>query len=53
MPLEPFEGLEVLEVGIEMPGAAGGLRDPMRIDPQEFSQGERVFIVHELSLIHI
>lgn len=32
--LTDFEGLSVRQVGIEIPGAAGGLRDPLRIDPQ-------------------
>ena len=40
MILSPFCGQSVRQVGIEMPGAAGGLRDPMKIDPQEFDLGD-------------
>lgn len=45
--LAPFEGSPVRQAGIEIPGAAGGLREAMKIDPQEFHKGERVFIVLE------
>lgn len=45
--LDPFEGLPVLEAGIEIPGAAGGLRDAMKIEPQTFHKGEQVFVVLE------
>lgn len=31
--LGEFEGKTVLSVGIEIPGAAGGLRDALAIDP--------------------
>lgn len=47
MSLTKFKGREVSRAAVEIPGAAGGLRDAMRIDPQEFEQGERVFIVLE------
>lgn len=45
--LEPFEGLPVVEAGIEIPGAAGGLREAMKIDPSTFHKGEQVFVVLE------
>jgi hypothetical protein len=45
--LADFEGLAVRQSGIEIPGAAGGLRDPMKIDPQAFRKGERVYVVLE------
>lgn len=45
--LAPFEGKDVLQVGIELPGAAGGLRESLRVDPQEFHQGDKVYVVHE------
>lgn len=48
--LSDFEGLSVRQVGIEIPGAAGGLRDPLRIDPQEWHKGERLFVVFELQV---
>lgn len=43
--LTPFEGLAVRQVGIEIPGAAGGLRDAMKIEPAEFHKGETVYVV--------
>lgn len=43
--LEPFEGLPVVEAGIEIPGAAGGLREAMKIDPATFHKGEEAFVV--------
>ena len=46
-PLENFEGLPVVEAGIEIPGAAGGLREAMKIDPATFHKGEQVFVVLE------
>lgn len=38
--LTEFEGLPVTEAGVEIPGAAGGLRDAMKVDPVEFHQGD-------------
>lgn len=46
--LSDFEGLAVRQVGIEIPGAAGGLRDPLRVDPREFHHGEVTQVVLEL-----
>lgn len=43
--LTEFEGLHVIASGIEIPGAAGGLQPAMKIDPQEFHQGEVVHVV--------
>lgn len=43
--LADFEGKSVVEVGIEIPGAAGGLREAMKIDPVTFTQGETTFVV--------
>lgn len=43
--LTPFEGQDVRRASIEIPNAAGGLRDAMKIDPQEFHQGEEIYIV--------
>ena len=42
--LDDFEGKAVRQVGIEMPGAAGGLRDAMKVAPEQFLQGEEVWI---------
>lgn len=46
-PLSDFEGLPVRQAGVEMPGAAGGLRDAMKVAPQEFHKGEKVWIAIE------
>jgi hypothetical protein len=43
--LTQFEGMDVRRASIEIPNAAGGLRDAMKIDPQEFHQGEEIYIV--------
>jgi hypothetical protein len=45
--LSPFEGSPVTRVGIEMPSAAGGLREAMKFEPVELHKGDRVFIVTE------
>lgn len=46
--LTPFEGKDVLAAAIEIPNAAGGLREAMAIDPQEYHHGERRYVVLEL-----
>lgn len=46
--LTDFEGLPVIASAIEIPGAAGGLQPAMKIDPQEFHQGEEVFVAFRL-----
>lgn len=46
--LTPFEGKDVLSAAIEIPNAAGGLREAMRIDPQEFHHGDKRYVVLEL-----
>lgn len=43
--LTPFEGLPVLASAIEIPGAGGGLRDAMQVDPVELHFGQEVFVV--------
>lgn len=48
--LTDFEGLPVRQVGLEIPGAAGGLRDPLRVDPQEWHKGDRLYVVMELQV---
>lgn len=45
--LTPFEGKDVRQSGVEMPGAAGGLKAAMKVDPQEFHQGDKVWIAIE------
>lgn len=45
--LSDFEGERVLGAGIEIPSAAGGLREAMKIEPQEFHGGQRLYVVLE------
>lgn len=45
--LDPFEGQPVLSVGIEIPGAAGGLRESLKIDPVQLHHGEKVYVLLE------
>lgn len=48
MPTLPdFEGMPVRQAGAEVPGLAGGLRDAMKIDPEAYHQGTKVFIITE------
>lgn len=43
-----FEGLPVLGVGIEIPNAAGGLQDPLKVDPLILHGGDVAFATFEL-----
>lgn len=43
--LGKFEGAEVLGVGIEIPSAAGGLRDALRIDPLVMHRNEERLVL--------
>ena len=43
--LPDFEGRPVIGVGIEIPGAGGGLRDALTIDPQVFHYDDVVHVV--------
>lgn len=45
--LEDFEGCAVVRSGIEIPNAAGGLRDAMEIEPRQFHHAEKVYVVLE------
>lgn len=51
--LTKFEGHAVRQVGIEIPGAAGGLREALKIDPQEFRQGTTVYVVLECPVVKV
>lgn len=51
--LGTFEGSPVTKAGITIPGLAGGLRDAMRIDPEAFRKGERLFVVAECTVIDV
>lgn len=48
--LDPFEGQPVLSVGMEIPGAAGGLRESMKLDPVQLHKGQRVYVVMETTV---
>lgn len=52
-PLTTFEGLNVIASGVEIPGAAGGLQPAMKIDPQEFHQGDVVHIVFRCTVAKV
>lgn len=43
--LGTFEGADILSVGIEMPGAGGGLRDALKIEPATFHKDEEVMVL--------
>lgn len=45
--LEPFEGLPVIQSKIEIPNAAGGLRDAMKIEPRAWRKGDTAFVLME------
>lgn len=45
--LSDFEGLPVRQAGAEVRGLEGGLRDSIKIDPEEFHHGERVILITE------
>lgn len=53
MGLQSFEGRAVRTVGIEIPSAAGGLREAMKIEPQEFHHGQKVFVVLECDVAKV
>lgn len=43
--LDDFEGQQVLAAGIEIPGAAGGLREALGVDPVQLHKGDEVFVL--------
>lgn len=51
--LDDFEGAAVISSGVEIPNAAGGLRDAMKIEPRQFHHGERVYLVLECDVSKI
>lgn len=51
--LSPFEGLPVVEVGAEVPGLAGGLRDAVSIAPVESHQGEIVYLLVKATTLKV
>ncbi len=51
--LNPFDGVAVTGVGIEVPGAGGGLNEAMKIDPAEFHHGDTVVVVIETTVAKV
>lgn len=51
--LTPFEGSAVRKVGIEIPGAAGGLREALKFEPVELHKGETVYVVLECTVAKV
>lgn len=43
--LSPFEGVDVIHAKIEIPDAAGGLREAMAVEPVELHHGDEVHVV--------
>lgn len=52
--LEPYEGMAVSEIGMEIPAAGGGLREPLECDMvtidllKKVTHGDHVFVLMEL-----
>jgi hypothetical protein len=52
--LEPYEGQAITELGIEIPGAAGGFREPLAVDEtlidmlKGVQHGDTIFAVFQL-----
>lgn len=46
--LGSFEGKDVIAVGMEIPGAAGGLREPLKVDPVELEIDDVVYGIFKL-----
>lgn len=51
--LDDFEGASVISSGVEIPNAAGGLRDAMKIEPRQFHHGEKVYLVLECDVAKV
>jgi hypothetical protein len=53
--LDPVDGQSVTEIGIEIPGAAGGFREPLDVDMtlidglKDVHQGDTIFCVLQLT----
>ena len=47
--LSQFEGNDVSKAGIEIPGAGGGLRDALDIEPRELHHTQEVYVVLHLA----
>lgn len=51
--LYEFEGLPVWQVGAEVPGAAGGLREAMKVDRNVTKQGQRKAIILDAFVLKV
>src|SRR5436190_23993180 len=51
--LSDFAGLEVTSSSIEIPNAAGGLRDALKVDPVELHKGDVVYVVLECEVAKV
>jgi len=48
--LKEFEGLEVIEAGVEMPNAAGGFQDAMKVSRRELHHADEGYVVVKYSV---
>lgn len=53
MTMTKFERRDVLGAGIEIPGAAGGLREPLKLDPVEMHIEETCIVILKLSVAKV
>jgi len=53
MTLAKFEKHDVLGAGMEIPGAAGGLREPLKLDPLELRLEETCYVIMKLKVTRI
>lgn len=51
--LSPFEGKDVLRAAIEIPNAAGALREAMKFEPVELHHGAKVYVVLECDVAKV
>jgi hypothetical protein len=51
--LSPFEGQDVTGAAMEVPGAAGGLREALAFAPIEFHIGDEVFMVFKCAVAKV
>lgn len=45
-----YDGCAIISTGIEIPGAAGGLRDPLKVAPFTGHKGQKVFVLLETTV---
>lgn len=51
--LTPFDGKDVIAVGINVRNAGDGLSDSLNIEPREFHHGDKVYVVMETECVGI